>query len=231
MALVLAYYSKYPRVAGDWTTHMIGVILPSRGLIFAEVVESLFDNLQGYDFKVYQATGLPIPDCENVPVEKALEEGCSHLWFIEDDTVPPKGALEKMLSTEGDIVAIDYGVNGWGCITRDKMNSEIVWCGLGCTLVKSSVFKELEKPYFRDDMQLMANSSRPDFKTWVPAPKNRYGSQDIWFCMKALEKGFKITQVQGECKHLKLDSLGVPEENSGAHKISEKQKITKHQFI
>jgi hypothetical protein len=210
---------------------MIGVILPSRGLIFAEVIESLFDNLEGYNYKVYSAIGLPIPDCENVPVEKALADGCSHLWFVEDDTVPPKGALEKLLAAEGDIAAIDYGVNGWGCITRGKIDGEIKSCGLGCTLVKRKVFEHLDKPYFRDDMQLMINKNRPDFMTWVKAPADRYGGQDIWFCYHAREKGFKIVQVQGECKHLKLDALGMPEENNGVHKISEKPKITKHNFI
>ena len=189
-------------------------------------MESLLKNLEGHNFKIYQAIGLPIPDCENVPVEEALADGCSHIWFIEDDTVPIDGALDKLIHSEGDISAIDYGVNGWGCIARDKIDGEIKWCGLGCTLVKRRVFEALEKPYFRDDMQLRLNDMK-----WIPAPKNRYGGQDIWFCCKAREKGFKISQVQGECKHLKLDSLGIPEENNGAHKISQKPKIEKHQFI
>lgn len=205
---------------------MIGVVLPSRGLVFAEVIESLLDNLKGYDYKVYQAIGLRIPDCENIPVQKALDEGCSHIWLVEDDTVPPSDALASLLVAEGDIAAIDYGVNGWGCIARDKINGEVLWCGLGCTLVKRHVFESLEKPYFRDDMQLRLNDM-----TWIPAPQNRYGGQDIWFCSHARGKGFKIVQVQGECKHLKLDSLGVPEENNGAHKISQKPVIEKHQFI
>ena len=205
---------------------MIGVILPSRGLIFAEVMESLLDNLEGYDFRIYQAIGLRIPDCENVPVERALSDGCSHLWFIEDDTVPPAKALERLLQADGDIAAIDYAVNGWGCIARDKINCDILWSGLGCTLVRRRVFDSLEKPYFRDDMQLRLNDM-----TWIPAPKNRYGGQDIWFCCHAREKGFKIVQIQGECKHLKLESLGKPEENNGAHNIVIKSKIEKHQFI
>lgn len=205
---------------------MIGVILPSRGLIFAEVLESLFDNLEGRDYRIYQAIGLPIPDCENVPVEKALADGCSQLWFIEEDTVPPKGALDKLLQAEGDIAAIDYGVSGWSCIARGKIDCEIKWCGLGCTLVKRRVFESMEKPYFRDDMQLRLNDM-----TWIPAPENRYGGQDIWFGCKAREKGFKIVQVQGECKHLKVDSFGVPEQNNGSHQISVKSKILRHQFI
>ena len=205
---------------------MLGVILPSRGLIFAEVIESLLDNLNGYEFKIYQAINLPIPDCQNVPTEKALGDGCSQLLFIEEDTVIPSGGLKKMLNAEGDIIAIDYGVNGYSCITRSKTDSDILWCGLGCTLVKRKVFDNLEKPYFRDDLQLRLNDMK-----WVDAPKQRYGGQDIWFCCQAREKGFKITQIQGECKHLKLESLGTPEENKGIHNIIEKPRISKHQFV
>jgi hypothetical protein len=210
---------------------MIGVILSTRGLYFAEVWKSLLENLEGHNWKPYQAIGLPIPDCQNVPTEEALRDGCSHLWYVEEDTVPPKGALDKLLNAEGDISAIDYGVNGWACIARDKIDCEIKWCGLGCTLVKSYVFDKLEKPYFRDDMQLMVNRSRPDFMTWVKAPENRYGGQDIWFCSKAREAGFKIVQVQGECRHLKLESLGGTEINKGSHIIVDKPKIEKFQFI
>lgn len=205
---------------------MIGVVLPSRGLIFAEVIESLLDNLHGYDYKIYQSIGLGIPDGHNRAAERAFNDGCTHVWFIEDDTVPPANALSKMLAQEGDIVAIDYGVNGWSCITRGKIDGEIKWCGLGCTLVRRKVLEALERPYFRDDMQLRLNDMK-----WIPAPKDRYGGQDIWFCCQAREKGFKIYQVQGECKHLKLDALGRPETNNGSHIISQKPKIEKYQFI
>ena len=210
---------------------MIGVVLPSRGLIFAEVIESLLDNLQGYDFKIYQSIGLGIPKGHNLATERALADGCKFILFVEDDTVMPAGGLEKMLSADGDMAAIDYGVAGWGCITRGKLDGEVKWTGLGCTLVKSYVFDKLEKPYFRDDMHLAINPGRSDFMTWVPAPKDTYGGQDIWFGCKVREAGFKIVQVQGECKHLKLDSLGKPGTNNGAHTISEKPRIEKHNFI
>lgn len=205
---------------------MIAILIPSRGLAFVEVMEAVERERQGYDSKIYFTNGMRIPDCENDLTERALADGASHLFYVEDDTVPPAGALEKLLNAEGDIAAIDYGVNGWGCITRGKIDGEIKWCGLGCTLVKRRVFEALEKPYFRDDQQLRLNDMQ-----WIPAPENRYGGQDIWFSCKAREKGFKIVQVQGECKHLKLDALGTPEENNGAHKISQKPKIEKHQFI
>lgn len=205
---------------------MIGVVLPSRGLIFAEVLESLQENLIGKEHWVYISHDLPIPDCENYLTEKALEDGSEYLWFIEEDTIPPNNALRDLLNADSDIAAIDYGVAGWSCITRSKIDNEILWCGMGCTLIKREVFAALEKPYFRSDLELSLNDM-----TWNPSPKDKYGGQDIWFCTKAREKGFKIKQVEGEAKHLKLETLGVPEINNGLHVIVEKPKITKHTVL
>ena len=49
--------------------------------------------------------------------------------------------------------------------------------------------------------------------------------------MTAREKGFKIKQAAGECKHLKLEALGKREINKGLHVITEKEKISKHQTL
>lgn len=206
---------------------MIAVILPSRGLIFTEVLDSLTRNLEGYDHKFYFSHDLPIPDCENTLVEKAMNDGCTEIFMVEEDTVPPDNCIEKLLKAllEADIAAIDYGVAGWGCITKNK-EGEILWCGFGCTMIKRQVFEALEKPYFRSDIELRLNDM-----AWVPSPKDKYGGQDIYFCTKAREKSFEIIQVEGECKHLKLNSLGKPEINNGLHDIALKDKISKYQII
>jgi hypothetical protein len=205
---------------------MIGVILPTRGLVFTEVEDAIDRELEGYPYKIYRSFTLPIPDCQNELVEKALAEYNSHLLFIEEDVVIPEGGFEKLMLAKADIACIDYGVEGWGCVTKNK-EGEILWCGLGCTLINRNVFNNLDKPYFRSDIELRLN----DWK-WVKSPPDKYGGQDIYFCTKAREKGFKIVQVEGiECKHLKLESLGQPGLNNGLHKIVEKPKITKQQIV
>lgn len=205
--------------------HMIGVILATRGFVFTEVENAIDRNLEGVPHKIYRSFNLPIPDCQNYLVDQAIKDGCTYLWFVEEDVVVPDDAFERLMIANTGISCIDYGVNGWGCVTTNQ-EGEILWCGLGCTLVHKEVFDKLEKPYFRSDIELRLN----DWK-WVPSPKNKYGGQDIYFCMKAREVGFKITQVEGECRHLKLDSLGQIEVNNGLHIISDKPKISKFQIL
>ena len=204
---------------------MIAIILPTRGFVFAEVLEGIEENRKNYETELYTTYNKAIPEAQNYLVELALKNSeVSHIFMCEEDTVPPARALEKLLQSDDDIVAIDYGVAGWSCIAKDK-TGEILWCGLGCTLVKRTVFEALEKPWFRTDKTLRLNDWQ-----WIDVP-TKYGGHDIWFCRQAIEAGFKIKQVKGECKHLQLDKLGVREYNNGLHIISQKHKIEKHQII
>lgn len=207
----------------------IGVILATRGLVFTRVEDAIARNLKGLSYWVYRSHDLTIPDCQNVLVDQALTDGCTHLFFVEEDTVMPELAFNHMIATNGDITCIDYGVAGYSCITRDKNTNEVLWCGLGCTLIKREVFENLEKPYFRSDKALLLNFW-PEIR-WSDPGKQAYGGQDIYFCIQARLKGYKITQVPGECEHLKLDELGQREINNGLHQISQKPVISKHQTL
>lgn len=206
----------------------IAVVLPSRGLIFAEVEQALSDNLKGYPYRTYRSFTLPIPDCQNYLTDLALTDHPDYILYVEEDTVMPDGAVDDMIMQKADIACIDYSVNGYSCITKDQKGTPL-WCGLGCTLVKREVFDKLEKPYFRSDKLLLLNSW-PNIE-WIDAGAQGYGGQDIYFCVKAREAGFTIKQVKGEAKHLKLEELGRREVNNGLHIISQKEKINKYQIL
>lgn len=211
----------------------IGIILPTRGLVFTRVEEEIEKLRKQYDIEVYRSNSLPIPEGHNHLTEKALGDGKEVLFFIEEDTVPPAGALEKMLAVtkDADIACIDYGVAGWGCVARDT-KGEILWCGLGCTVIKRQVFEALERPYFRTDMVLRLNDWTWQKLSEEYVKTKQYGGLDIWFCTKAKELGFKIGQVpEEEADHLRLVELGKREINNGLHKIELKPKIEKRQII
>src|SRR3990167_3139716 len=112
----------------------IGIVLPTRGLVFCQVEKAIEEMRKDYDIKVYRSHDLPIPDGHNVLTQSALLDNPTHILYIEEDTVPPTGVLEKLLVSDADVACVDYGVSGWGCVTRDSLG-EILWCGLGCTLV------------------------------------------------------------------------------------------------
>lgn len=208
----------------------IGILTPTRGTIFTRTLVAIEKERCGYDTTLYLSHDLPIPDGHNQLVEKALADGMDFILFIEEDCVIPTGALEKLLAVNADIACIDYGVSGWSCITKDT-EGDILWCGLGCTLINRRVFETLERPFFRVDMVL----DLPDF-TWRQLPEQyvqtrNYGSLDIWFFTKAREKGFEITQIEGECVHLELVELGRKGSNHGLHIIREREKISKNQTL
>lgn len=207
----------------------IAVCMATRGLIFTEVEEALEKNLVGWPCQIFRTKDLVIPDSQNYLVDKALATNATHLLFVEEDNVMPDNALVNMMLLNADIACVDYGVSGYSCLTKDKNTGEILWCGLGCTLIKREVFEALEKPYFRSDKALLLNYW-PEIR-WIDAGKQAYGLQDIWFFMKAREKGFIIKQLPGESKHLQLDQLGKREINNGLHQISQKPIISKQQTL
>lgn len=213
----------------------IGVVLPTRGMVFSRTIEALEGERKNlnkdYETTLYISHNLPIPKGHNDLCVKALEDGNDYVLFVEEDCVIPTGAIEKLLAVNADIACIDYGVSGWSCITKNKLG-EILWCGLGCTLVKRAVLEALQRPYFRVDKVLRLNDM-----TWQDLPESyienkNYGTLDIWFFTKAREKGFKIMQIENlECDHLELISLGEKGKNHGIHNIGIKPKIVKHQII
>lgn len=209
----------------------IAVILPTRGLVFTEVLEQLEEmrhqtirHGEAIDMHIFYSKDLGIPDAQNTLVERALEIDPEYFLFIEEDTVPISDALRHMVNADADIAFVDYGVAGWSCSARNA-TGQIMWCGFGCTLIKREVFQKLEKPYFRTDKTLRVNDW-----TWQDRP-NKYGGQDIWFCCKAREAGFTLTQVTGECKHMKITALAQPEVNDGRHVLEQKPKIKKTQVL
>lgn len=203
----------------------IAVVLPTRGLVFTEVEEAIEAARLRHEIIVFRSKDLPIPDSHNQLTEEALSNNFDYIWFIEEDTVPPKFALDHLLNADADIAFIDYAINGWACAPKGA-NGEILWCGLGCTLVKAEVFKKLQKPYFRTDKSLSLNDDT--YFQWRDIP-NKYGGQDIWFFSQARQAGYKLVQVPGECKHLKVDAYATPQVNDGRHVISQKPTITNMQ--
>ena len=208
----------------------IAVCLATRGLIFTEVEDALEKNLVGWPYQIFRTKDKVIPDSQNYLVEKALsDKDVTHILYSEEDNVMPETALVDMIELDADVACIDYGVAGYSCLTKDKKTGEILWCGLGCTLIKREVFEGLEKPYFRSDKALLINDW-PEIR-WVDAGRQAYGLQDIYFFMKAREAGFTIKQARGESKHLQLDQLGRREINNGLHQISQKPVISKYQTL
>src|SRR3990167_7397518 len=136
----------------DITTLKIAVVSPSLGKMQSKTVECLLRNLQGLTFVPFLSHGLPIPDCFNEPLERALAIKPDYVWFVEDDMYFPYDTLRRMIDSDEYIISIDYTDknNDWGrSFTKYDRDGNVVLTGMGCMLVEREVFNDLGKPYLR----------------------------------------------------------------------------------
>ena len=105
----------------------------------------------------------------NELINAAIEQGCTHILFIDDDMAYKPDALLKLLKHDKDIVSGLYLSRAYPHtplafdIANEEDGSafpmyllpgktglhEIVAAGFGFLLVKTSIFEKLEKPYLR----------------------------------------------------------------------------------
>ena len=103
----------------------------------------------------------------NIIIEAALTNNCTHVFFLDDDMVFPSDILTRLLKhSHLDVVsalylmrnyphypvlfdeAYDSGLCKFMFLTPNKTGLvKAVNCGFGCVLIKTDVFKKLEKPW------------------------------------------------------------------------------------
>ena len=155
---------------------MIG--LPTMGsvntMLMTAILAWVAEAAQGgkYDLMTYHTIGVsPVDEARNVIVEEFLKTNCSHLLFIDSDTIPPRNAISKLLAADKEVVSAltpivehdenrkndsngfyrKYNVVGW----NDKHVNDfigLVACkgaGSSCVLIKREIFEKLPPPWYR----------------------------------------------------------------------------------
>lgn len=211
----------------------IAVCIASRGIVHSRTIESVLKNLdqvQHCEWKLFFTHDLPIPDAQNALIRMAREWKPERYWMVEEDVLVPEGALIKMIRS-GDIVAVDYPVGDSQCSCVCRKAGEILWCGLGCTLINATVIEALSDPWFRTDRTVrITNLEKMEFVIDENVPY-KYGGHDILFGIAAREKGFKITQlVDMTAGHMRVVKEGRLGANQGTHQIEIVDKIRNFQI-
>lgn len=104
----------------------------------------------------------------NTIIKQALENDCTHIFFMDDDMIFPPDTLLKLIEHKKDIVSALYLNRGFphrpvffdrayenGYCKYFSLTEGItglikgVNCGLGAVLISTEVFKKLEPPYIR----------------------------------------------------------------------------------
>jgi len=205
----------------------IAVTIPTRGLLFAETVESTFLN---YEFPAsttfHIITGLAIPHAHNECVRRALETDCTHILFVEDDMKIMRGTITALIDyvekTDAKYVGVDYAMrdNDISRTTVWDRDGSIFWTGLGCTLVSREVFELIGKPYFTDEYTVKILNDKP-FEYQLKKQKRPYGGQDIYFGLQLREHGIQLHVLPDiRAVHMRCSALHKEEVNDARYPIT-----------
>ncbi len=212
----------------------VAVLTPTRGRIHSRTVESVFttirhaENVTMVEDWWKWAHGLPIPDAHEHVTELGMATDADLFLFVEDDNILPAAALTELVRTldanpKAGVAAVDYpvGTRGvrWDSIYRE--NGEVLFSGLGITLIRREVFETLDRPWFdlsrwygrvcnvcglvrQTDRQRMMPSLQPcRCPAGTPStldlidmefPKGT-GGVDVSFSIRVRKAGFTIEQV------------------------------------
>jgi hypothetical protein len=146
----------------------------------------------------------------NFICNQAMQQGASHVFFVDDDNPIPVDALEKMLKHDKDIVTcpiLQRGGDHSICLLdaeeqtadngdvvpmyefKDKLDTsggeliQVDATGMGCCLIKIEVIQKLMKKY----------EGRPfDFIQTQFGEQTRYLGEDVAFSERATQEGFEI---------------------------------------
>ena len=154
---------------------------------------------------IHQGFGAGIDKVRNNAVKNCLSGDYTHLFFLDDDTLPRPDAILRLLKHDLPIVSglycrrsephypIIINMNRdnrkvLGFTYPYEMNppkDKLVECdavGAGCLLIKREVFEKMPQPWFK---------------------VGQYHGEDIYFCLQAKEAGYKILVDTGvECMHV-----------------------------
>jgi FkbM family methyltransferase len=185
------------------------IAIPTAKNIEVETFKSIYDLVvpEGYQTTFQYFYGYNIDQVRNLIADWVVK-GYDYLFSVDSDIAFAPDTLVKLLSHDKDIVCGLYiqrkpgqhilevyesnALGGVSNIPYGKIKGqglvEIAGCGFGCTLVKAEVMKSIGYPQFKYYSAL-------DHKNTV--------SEDVDFCRKATNKGFKIyadTSIQ--CRHI-----------------------------
>ena len=152
-----------------------------------------------------------VPYARERLAEAAVEAGCDYLFMVDDDMLTPPDLFYKLAAHDKDIVAalaftrnpdhkpvIYEAIEGYDSVTNQRYGmtrfvnnypkDTLVECdavGFGAVLIKTEVFKRVQKPWFFGMAQT---------------------GEDLTICLKAQKAGFRIWMDTAT----KLGHLGSP---------------------
>ncbi len=175
---------------------MLTICVPcqdSVSAIFAKCLANLTAELArtGIKHYLYFLNGTVLPDSRNKLVIDSLKNNSEYILWLDSDMVFPSDVFLKLSKHNKDIVAATYStrVNPPQSVAfvdefdlSKRLNHttglhSVYAVGMGCMLVKTSVFKKIKQPWFNI--------------SWDNDTESFMG-EDIYFCNLAYNSGYEI---------------------------------------
>ena len=195
----------------------IFIAIPNQGAISARLVANLlyWTHDKRYQTRVFAPENLyPLDVARNRCVKEFLRTNYDYLWWIDDDIVPPKNALDRLLMADKDIigalcfsmryekgeafpypVALKRDASGGYAVHYGEDIEEVDAVGGACVMVKRRVYEAVKNPYefhYRDgELSLTC-----DFDVWQKAQKAGFKVYVDYNLMCSHIKEVDIMQLQ-----------------------------------
>ena len=203
-------------------------VLKGRESVSAEWADA-WRNLQFPPQSNYmKPAGMPFDHARNIGCDTALENGYSHIFFLDDDVIAPHDAILRLLSHKRDIVSgvyyrrsppigvpvmLRYIEGGTQYVTQFKWPDLIPvdLVGAGCLLISRTVLEAMK-----------AKGGHHPFFDWrsdrTDLPPLERTSEDFTFCVRAKrEFGFEIlVDTSVRCHHVGMAKACIDGENKPA---------------
>lgn len=195
---------------------LIGV--PSIDMVYPQSDDSIMNlDTDGLDTVFHRSIGYGIAQNRNKLADYALTKNCTHILYIDNDVVIPKDALKNLLEHDREAVFGYYarrskkGIyegqvsvykTGESSYTKKFLDTElrdlresgeylvrIHGGGMGCALIKTSVLKNMDFPYFR--------------YIEYSGPRRNVLGEDLYFCNQLKDNGIPIyVDTRVGCGHI-----------------------------
>lgn len=166
----------------------------------------------GVDLGLFGYVGTYLHTQRELLIREALEQGATHVLWLDSDMRFPSNALVRLLARNVPAVGINYSTrsptptftairDGLRVSTDDTKEGleEVDSLGMGCFLVRYDALRDLP-------------SDRPWFWFERDETNGQHVGEDVYFCRLLREAGHTIYldhDLSKECKHIGLYEYGI----------------------
>lgn len=177
------------------------IAIPTDKIIESETFKSIYNMIkpEGYQVNFEVFTGYDIDEIRNTIVTYTIENNFDYLFCVDHDIIFESDTLFRLLSHDVEMISGIYRqrleehiIELYDCYYENiKKIPDAVFdvgaCGFGCVLIKTSLLKAMNHPYFEYKHSL-------DHRNTI--------SEDVYFCKKASKYTTIFADPNVRCDHV-----------------------------